>query len=46
MDQSRTTLSDLIVQKREELHEDIVVSREQTEKERDKILQHLTKETD
>jgi len=31
--------------KKEELHEDIVTSYDQTQKERDRILQHLTKET-
>lgn len=45
MEQTRQTLCDLIVQKREELHEDIVTSYEQTQRERDKILQNITKES-
>jgi hypothetical protein len=35
----------LIVAKREELHEDIVSSYEQTQKERDRLLQNITKES-
>ena len=45
MEQTRQTLSDLIVAKREELHEDIVTSYDQTQKERDRILQNITKES-
>ncbi|KRX07149.1 hypothetical protein PPERSA_09363 [Pseudocohnilembus persalinus] len=45
MEQTRQSLSDLIEAKKEELHEDIVTSYDQSQKERDRILVHLTKET-
>ncbi|KAL4497056.1 hypothetical protein ABPG72_002212 [Tetrahymena utriculariae] len=46
MEQTRQTLSDLVSSKREELHEDIVTTYEQSQKERDRILQNITKESD
>lgn len=45
IDEMRQTLGEIIKEKREELHEDIIVGYEQTLKERDKILSTITKET-
>eukprot|EP00825_Cyclidium_porcatum_P045892 TRINITY_DN7095_c0_g1_i7.p1 TRINITY_DN7095_c0_g1~~TRINITY_DN7095_c0_g1_i7.p1 ORF type:complete len:1131 (-),score=244.37 TRINITY_DN7095_c0_g1_i7:273-3665(-) len=46
IEQTRQTLNDLVYQKREELHDDIVTSYDQTLKEREKVLQNITKEND
>jgi tetratricopeptide (TPR) repeat protein len=46
IEQMRQTLTDLIKNKKDEMHEDLVVSQEQYQKERDKVIQTVTKESD
>jgi len=46
VEQMRQTLNDLIMSKKDELHEDLVVSLEQANKERDKVIYTITKETE
>lgn len=46
IEQTRQTLADLIDAKKEELHDDIVTSYDQTLRERDRVLQNITKETE
>ncbi|EGR30045.1 tetratricopeptide repeat protein [Ichthyophthirius multifiliis] len=46
MEQTRQTLTDLIEQKKEELHEDIITSYDQSLKERDRTLFNITKESE
>ncbi|EGR33947.1 tetratricopeptide repeat protein [Ichthyophthirius multifiliis] len=45
IEQTRQTLSDLIELKKEDFHEDIILTYEQSQKERDKILINITKES-
>lgn len=46
IEQMRQTLNDLIGAKKDELHEDLVVSIDQANQERDKVITTLTKETE
>ena len=45
VEQMRQTLNDLVQNKKDELHEDLVVSQEHSSKERDKLIFALTKES-